>query len=94
MKEFMQLSNSVIKTANRNVYYTKVDSAKSLQKVFIEEESQYEISAGDVEIQIKGEDETFAEGVLLVFCKEKDGSCSYVDVLICDVLGTFISDWY
>lgn len=93
-KEFIQLSNKVVKSADGNQYFAKVDSAETFKKTFYDEESQYEVSARNTEIQLMNADETYTPSILISFCKEDNGSCFYVDVIISSVLGTFISDRY
>lgn len=93
-KEFIQLSNKVVKSVDGNLYLTKVASGADFLKTFFEEEAQYEISARDVGIELRKKEGTFTVAILLTFCKEEDESTSFVDVLISDLLGTFISDWY
>ena len=76
---------------DKDLYFIKIDSAKSLMRYLYDEESQYEVSARDVEIQIDSETGTYAEGILLTFCKE-NVTCSYIEMIISNVLGTYISD--
>ncbi len=93
-KEFIQLSNKVIRSADKNQYFAKVESKADFQKTFFKEEAQYEISARDVEIELRKENNSYTEAILLSFCKQEDASFLFVDVLISDLIGTFISDWY
>ena len=89
-----QLSSKVIKSADGKQYFSKAEGAADFQKTFFGDEEQYEISAQGVEIELKNQEGAFTCAILLTFCKEDDKNASFVDVLISDMLGTFISDWY
>ena len=91
---FEQLSNKVIKSAEGKQFFSKAEGVADFQKTFFGDEDQYGISAKDVEIELKSHNGTFTDAILLTFCKEDGESTSFVDVLISDLLGTFISDWY
>lgn len=93
-KEFIQLSSKVIKSAEGERYFSKAMSAAAFRNIFFDEEAQHEVSVRDTEIQLMNKVETYASAVIVTFTKEEDESCSYVDVIFSDVLGTFISDWY
>ena len=92
--KFEQLSNKVIKSADGKQFFSKAESAVDFQKTFFGDEEQYEISGQVAEIELKNHKGAFTDAIILTFCKEDDESTSFVDVLISDLLGTFISDWY
>lgn len=97
MRKYEKLSDSVIKRTDKELYFTRVDSAESINKMLYDEEQEYGVTAENIEIDInKTSDANYTNGILLGFCIEPNGNdkCSYFDVIISDVLGTFISDWY
>lgn len=97
MRKYERLSNSVIKRMDKELYFTKVDSAESIKKMLYGEEQQYGIDVENIEIDIsKTSDANYTTGILFGFCLEPDGEgkCSCFDVIISDVIGTYISDWY
>lgn len=91
--EFMQLSKKVIKSADAEKYFAKADSAASFSRMFFDEEATYTVSCRNVQISTSKQNSTYTDGILFTFCDEQGGNCKYVDVLISDMLGTFISDW-
>lgn len=91
------LSSSVVRRNDRNVYYKKLDSAESIQKMIWQDEATYEVSANNINIYIRNVREAdFASAVLITFCMDSvgNGKAEFFDLIISDVLGTFISDWY
>ena len=89
---FKQLSNDVISSA-QNLLFTRVDSEKSFRRKFPSEESSYELCFRNIEIEMK-EKEHYTDAILISFTSDDENSTSYVDVIMSDVLGTFISDIY
>ena len=97
MRKYEKLCDSVIKRTDKELYFTRVDSAESISKMLYCEEHEYSVTAENIEIDIaKTSDANYTTGILIGFCLEPGGNekCSYFDVIISDVLGTFISDWY
>ena len=92
--KFEQLSNKVIKSADGKQFFSKAEGVADFQKTFFGDEERYEISAKGAVIELKNHKGTFTDAIILTFCKEDDESTLFVDVLISDMLGTFISDWY
>lgn len=93
-KRFLQLSNKVIKSVDGELFFTKAEGSMSFQKTFFGEEDQYGLYAQDVYVGLNGQEGTITDAVLLTFWNENEESSHCVEVLICDLLGTFISDWH
>ena len=96
MEKYEVLSSSVIK--NDNLLFTRVSSAQCIERKLYEQDASYELDVENIDIQMK--DNKSTSGIRFTFgfekCNESENSSSmyYVDLLISDVLGTFISDWY
>ena len=76
------------------MYFTKVDSAASLQKLFHEEEASYCVSVTDIEVEMVN-GSIYTDAILMTHSAEtEDGSDMFLDVIISDLLGTFVSEWY
>ena len=96
MEKYEVLSSSVIK--NDNLLFTRVSSAQCIERKLYEQDASYELDVENIDIQMK--DNKSTSGIKFTFgfekCNESENSPSmyYVDLLISDVLGTFISDWY
>ena len=74
-------------------YLAKADSAETLRSIFSNEETRYEISVSDVEIQTATG--TYTPAILFTYCMEdEDSGTHFVDVVISQLLCTFVSDWY
>lgn len=95
--KFLILSNRVITSTDNKgkaMYFTKVDSAASLQKLFHEEEASYGVSVTDIEVEMVN-GSTYTDAILMTHSAEtEDGSDMFLDVIISDLLGTFVSEWY
>lgn len=95
--KFLTLSNRVITSTDNKgkaMYFTKVDSAASLQKLFHEEEASYCVSVTDIEVEMVN-GSTYTDAILMTHSAEtEDGSDMFLDVIISDLLGTFVSEWY
>lgn len=95
--KFLILSNRVITSTDNKgkaMYFTKVDSAASLQKLFNEEEASYCVSVTDIEVEMVN-GSTYTDAILMTHSAEtEDGSDMFLDVIISDLLGTFVSEWY
>ncbi len=96
-KNFFKLSNKVIMSTDnkaKETYFTKVDSASTFQKLFYDEETLYGISATDIEVDI-GDGLRFTDAILMTYSvEENDDKDRFIDVIISDLLGTFVSEWY
>lgn len=94
--DFFKLSNKVIISTDnkaKETYFTKVDSASTFQKLFYDEEILYGISATDIEVDI--DDGLFTDAILMTYSvEENDDKDRFLDVIISDLLGTFVSEWY
>lgn len=95
--KFLILSNRVITSTDNKgkaMYFTKVDSAASLQKLFHEEDASYCVSVTDIEVEMVN-GSTYTDAILMTHSAEtEDGSDMFLDVIISDLLGTFVSEWY
>lgn len=93
MREFNyeKINSRVIR--GESVYLAKVDSAETLRNIFSNEEMRYEVSVSDVKIQTATG--TYTPAMLFTYCMEDaDGGTHFVDIVISELLGTFVSDWY
>ena len=95
--KFLKLSSNVIaSTGNKGktMYFSKVDSASTFQKLFHDEEASYGVSVTDIEVDM-GNGATFTDAILMTHSAEtEDGSDMFLDVIISDLLGKFVSEWY
>ena len=90
---YVQLSNDVLLSRDGR-YLVRVDSAQSLNKKLYDDYTEYGVSFGNVLIKLK-QDAHFTDAILMEFSREtEDGNCYFIDIVISDVLGMFISDWY
>lgn len=78
--KFLILSNRVITSTDNKgkaMYFTKVDSAASLQKLFHEEEASYCVSVTDIEVEMVN-GSTYTDAILMTHSAEtEDGSDAY-----------------
>ena len=104
MKQYKRVGADVIYDNLNNRYFSRVLSEKYIRRKFYTEETKYEVSAQDIEIEMHRKDigKVFTDGILLTFCKEddigenceSDNKCCFLEIIISDLLGTFISDWF
>lgn len=88
-KGFKKLSNKVI-VSDIGMYYTKADGASSFRNIISDELNVHILCAYDTEIET--EDLSLVKAIVVGFIKESDRK--NIEIIICDSLGTFISDWY
>lgn len=95
--KFLKLSSNVIASTDnkgKTMYFSKVDSASTFQKLFHDEEASYGVSVTDIEVDM-GNGATFTDAILMTHSAEtEDGSDMFLDVIISDLLGKFVSEWY
>lgn len=95
--KFLKLSSNVIASTDnkgKTMYFSKVDSASTFQKLFHDEEASYGVSVTDIEVDM-GNGATFTDAILMTHSVEtEDGSDMFLDVIISDLLGKFVSEWY
>ncbi|MBD9082036.1 MAG: hypothetical protein EGR48_00460 [Lachnospiraceae bacterium] len=95
--KFLKLSSNVIASTDnkgKTMYFSKVDSASTFQKLFHDEEASYGVSVTDIEVDM-GNGATFTDAILMTHsAKTEDGSDMFLDVIISDLLGKFVSEWY
>ena len=89
---YIQASNNVI-ISNDGKYLTKVDSSNTLNRKLYEDEVEYGVSFGDVSIKLQ-KDSCYTDAMLMEFSKDTDDGAIFIDIVISDTIGTFISDWY
>ena len=87
--EFQKVNSRVIRSGDN--YLAKVDSAENFSSVFVDEETTYGVSVRDAQIQTG--DSTYTPAMAFTYSME-DGSVRFIDVVVCQLLGTFVSDWY
>lgn len=93
MSEFNYEKINSMVIRGESEYLTKVDSAETLRNIFTNEEMRYEVSVSDVKIQTA--DGAYTPAMLFTYCMEdEDSGTHFVDVVISQLLGTFVSDWY
>ena len=92
MNEFKQVGNDVIRFDESN-YLTRITSSASILRKIIPDDKRYSLTTTDVEIQLLNGDVT--DGTLIAICNEaEEERYYYLDILISDVIGSFVSDWY
>lgn len=94
---YKQLSEDVI-SSPQNILYSRVASAKALERKLFDEDAEYRMTFKDIEIEMKKAGH-FTTGILVMFVRENHESEemvseSFIDLVISDILGTFISEWY
>lgn len=87
--EFQKVNSRVIRSGDN--YLAKVDSAETFSSIFVDEETTYGVSVRDARIQTG--DSTYTPAMAFTYSME-DGSVRFIDVVVCPLLGTFVSDWY
>lgn len=89
--EYEKINSRVIRCEDE--YLSKADSAETFQNIFANEETKYEISVSDIKIQTATG--TYTPAMLFTYCMEDEDSVThFVDVVVSQLLGTFVSDWY
>ena len=95
--KYLKLSNRVITSTDNKgkaMYFTKVDSAATFQKLFHDEEASYCVSVTDIEVDM-GNGATFTDAILMTHSAEREeGSDMFLDFIISNFLGTIVSEWY
>lgn len=86
--EFQKVNSRVIRSGDN--YLAKVDSAETFSSIFADEETTYGVSVRDAHIQTG--DSTYP-AMAFTYSME-DGSVRFIDVVVCPLLGTFVSEWY
>lgn len=84
--EFQKVNSRVIRSGDN--YLAKVDSAETFSSIFVDEETTYGVSVRDAQIQTG--DSTYTPAMAFTYY----GSVRFIDVVVCPLLGTFVSDWY
>lgn len=89
--EFQKVNSRVI--CSWDNYLAKVDSAETFSSIFVDEETTYGFSVRDAKIQTG--DSTYTPAMAFTYSMEgADGGTHFVDIVISELLGTFVSDWY
>lgn len=89
--EFQKVNSRVICSGDN--YLAKVDSAETFSSIFVDEETTYGFSVRDAKIQTG--DSTYTPAMAFTYSMEgADGGMHFVDIVISELLGTFVSDWY
>lgn len=92
MNEFKQVGNDVIRFEESN-YLTRITSSASILRKIIPDDKRYSLTTTDVEIQLLNGN--VIGGTLITICSEaEEERYYYMDILISDVIGSFVSDWY
>lgn len=99
MGKYERVSLDVLHEQENNRYFSRVSSAKGLQRKFFNEETEYNVSLCDIEI--KTGNGCIVDAILLTFCREnideESGEVietSFLEMIISEMLGTFTSDWF
>ena len=87
--EFQKVNSRVIRSSDN--YLAKIDSAESFSSIFVDEETTYGVYVKDAKI-LTG-DSTYTPAMAFTYSME-DASVLFIDVVVCPLLGTFVSDWY
>lgn len=91
---FIQVSEDVLLSSD-GIYLTKVDSAKKLKSKILDEYEEYGISFGDVTISTEKVCGGISDAVRMeISVANNDGDYDFLDIIISDQLGTFVSERY
>ncbi len=91
MEEIKQLSGDVL--VHGEQYFSRIVDAECIKRKFAEDELSLGITANDFTIRRKNGN--IADAIKLTFCDEcGEDKVRYIDMIISDVCGTFLSDWY
>ena len=91
---FIQLSEDVLLSSD-GIYLTKVDSAKKLKSKIFDEYEEYGISFGDVTISTENVCGGISDAIRMeISVENEDGDYDFLDIVVSDLLGTFVSEWY
>lgn len=89
--DYEKINSRVIR--GESEYLAKADSAETIRNIFTNEETKYAVLVSDVKIQTA--DGNYTPAMLFTYCMEdEDGRTYFVDIVISQLLGTFVSDWY
>ena len=90
---YVQLSKDVLLSRDGR-YLVRVDSAQTLNKKLYDDDTEYGVSFGNVSIRSK-HGSYCVDAILMEFSAEnEDVDYDFIDLVISDELGIFISDWY
>ena len=87
--EFQKVNSRVIRSGDK--YLAKVDSEETFSRIFVDDGTTYSVSVRDAQIQTG--DSTYTPAMDFTYSME-DASVLFIDVVVCPLLGTFVSDWY
>lgn len=88
--QYKKLSNDVI--SNGKQMFARVYSAKTFERNIYADEAEYGTIFKDIIIHLEGIAVT--DAILTTLVRDDEEGASYIDIISCDLLGTFISDWY
>ena len=89
--DYVKINSRVIR--GERDFLAKADSAETLQNIFSNEEMKYEVSVSDSKIQT--DVGVYTPAMIFTYCMEDaDDGTHFVDVVVSQLLGTFVSDWY
>ena len=93
--KYVQLSNDVLLSRDGR-YLVRVDSAQALNKKLYDDDTEYGVSFGNVSIRTTEDSRrSCVDAILVEFSAENDDvDYDFIDLVISDELGMFISDWY
>lgn len=97
-KKLKYVGNGVIEDIETGAHFVRIDSKRNLTCTLVGEETQYCVSAADLQIELKQEGHV-TDAVMLSFTRENEElpglpQTSFMDMLLCNLLGTFVSEWY
>ena len=98
MSDYKQIDPKVMKNKDHGLLLTRVDSSNTFQKLLINEDDQYFIASHDVKIEMMNGH--FTDGIDILICRDDaveddpDSKAMFLNIVISDVLGTFVSSWY
>ena len=91
---FIQLSDDILLSSD-GIYLTKVDSAKKLSSKICDEYEEYGISFGDVTVDAGNCGGRISDAVRMeISVEDEDGYYDFIDIVVSDLLGTFVSEWF
>lgn len=103
MGKYIRRSLDVVYEQENKRYFSRIASAKGLQRKLFNEETKYEVSTDDVEIEVtkKDGDVVCVDAILLTLCRENYDTetgnvieTSFLEIIVSEMLGMFATDWH
>lgn len=93
---YKQVSRNVVIESShpegKDRYFSRITSKPDIDRMFEDDERKYGILTSDVFIELQNGNLTPA--IIISFESGDDTNCHYFDLLISEIAGFYISDWY